>query len=327
MTIGIYDFKELNLENNLSFKSFKLDSFTDIKNLEDRFNLIFKYFNLSKEAFKIKIEEYSIGYENNFLEGHFLLERETNLFVEKIISIPIYIEKINKIEMIHNNLYIKIPKNNYYDIKKIYEIFLDFLKEKDKETYHHCIRVGELSLYLAKNYSKSNYYENNNDKFKIAYENNIFQYEDLLIGGFLHDIGKIFIPNNILLKKKSLNEKELYIMGKHMIYGRYLIENIPLLRENLSIITNFHHEKWDGSGQYRMKGDDIPAYVKFISFSDILDALNSNRTYKKSYPYKKIFELFYTDIEENFKTSFETDFLNYTKNIWNLIIEKHSNLK
>ncbi|NCC71094.1 HD domain-containing protein [bacterium] len=307
--------------------SFKLNSFEQIKTLEDRFNLIFNYFDLSKEDFKIKIEEYSIGNKNKFLEGIFLLERENNLFIEKIISVPIYIEKTIKTELVHNNLYIKIPKNTNYDIKKVFEIFLDFLKEKDKKTYNHCIRVGELSLYLAKNYYESDFYKTNGDRFKIAYENKIFEYEDIFFGGILHDIGKIFIPNNILFKKNSLNENELNIMGKHMIYGRYLIENIPFIKENLYLIVNFHHEKWDGSGQYKMKGDDIPAYLKFVSFSDILDALNSERTYKNSYSYKKIFELLYTDIEENFKIYFEAYFLNYTKNNWDKIVDKHSKLK
>ena len=109
-------------------------------------------------------------------------------------------------------------------------------------------------------------------------------------GALLHDIGKIGIPDYVLLKTDKLSEAEWTIMKKHPEYAYHFLSRIKYLQKAADI-PFCHHEKWDGSGYPRgLTGNEIPLPARIFTIVDVWDALNSNRPYRKSWPKAKIIE-------------------------------------
>lgn len=138
---------------------------------------------------------------------------------------------------------------------------------RDKETEGHTQRVTDLTLRLARALGVRD--------------------EDLVHirrGALLHDIGKMGIPDSILLKPGALTEAEWDIMRKHPIYAYELLYPIPYLRRGLDI-PYCHHEKWDGTGYPRgLKGEQIPLAARIFAVVDVWDALTSDRPYRPAWP-------------------------------------------
>jgi response regulator RpfG family c-di-GMP phosphodiesterase len=112
------------------------------------------------------------------------------------------------------------------------------------------------------------------------------QIKDIEHGVLLHDIGKIGIPDAILLKPGPLTPEEWIVMRTHPEVGRRLIERIPFLRGALPIVYH-HHEKWDGSGYaLGLRGDAIPLGARIFSVADALDAMTFDRPYSKAMSYE-----------------------------------------
>jgi response regulator RpfG family c-di-GMP phosphodiesterase len=108
---------------------------------------------------------------------------------------------------------------------------------------------------------------------------------DLAHGVLLHDIGKIGIPDAILLKPGPLTPGEWTIMRRHPEIGRALIEKIPFLRGAVPIVWS-HHEKWDGTGYPRgLKGAEIPLGARIFMVVDAFDAMTFDRPYSKAKPF------------------------------------------
>jgi putative two-component system response regulator len=134
---------------------------------------------------------------------------------------------------------------------------------RDKETEGHTQRVTKLSEKLA----------------RLA---GVSEDELLFIrrGALLHDIGKLGVPDSILLKADALTDEEWAIMQKHSQYAYEMIYPIEYLRPALDI-PYCHHEKWDGSGYPRgLKGEDIPLAARIFAIADVWDALTSDRPYR-----------------------------------------------
>jgi response regulator RpfG family c-di-GMP phosphodiesterase len=105
---------------------------------------------------------------------------------------------------------------------------------------------------------------------------------DLEHGVLLHDIGKIGIPDAILLKPGPLTPDEWRIMRTHPEVGRRLIERIPFLRGAVPVVHH-HHERWDGTGYPRgLRGDAIPLGARIFAVADALDAMTVNRPYSRA---------------------------------------------
>ncbi|MGC9063072.1 MAG: HD-GYP domain-containing protein [bacterium] len=137
---------------------------------------------------------------------------------------------------------------------------------RDKETEGHSQRVTELTLRIAK-------------KMGVRDEDLIH----IRRGALLHDMGKIGIPDNILLKPDKLSEEEWEIMKKHPVYAYQMLSRIEYLRPALDI-PYCHHEKWDGSGYPRgLKGEEIPLAARIFAVADVFDALTSDRSYRKAW--------------------------------------------
>lgn len=106
-------------------------------------------------------------------------------------------------------------------------------------------------------------------------------------GALLHDIGKLGIPDGILLKHGPLTSQEWTIMRRHPIYAYELLSPIPFLHPALDI-PYCHHEKWDGTGYPRgLKAEQIPLAARIFAVADVWDALVSNRPYRHSWPKEK----------------------------------------
>jgi putative two-component system response regulator len=110
----------------------------------------------------------------------------------------------------------------------------------------------------------------------------------------LHDVGKIGIPDRILLKPGKLEEEEFEIMKLHTVIGGKILSEAgryPMLEAG-HIIALQHHEKWDGSGYpEKLKGEDIHVFARIVSIVDVFDALTSDRPYKKTFPLDKTIDI------------------------------------
>lgn len=113
------------------------------------------------------------------------------------------------------------------------------------------------------------------------------QLQALIAGSFLHDVGKIGIPDAILLKPGRLEGQELEIMRTHVQLGEQILSRISWLRDAKEVVGG-HHEKWDGSGYPQaLKGDNIPLLARIFAVADVFDALCSRRPYKEPMGYEE----------------------------------------
>lgn len=160
---------------------------------------------------------------------------------------------------------------------------------RDNETGQHIIRTQHYVLALADDLKKLPKFRDYLDPISIHL---------LHKSAPLHDIGKVGIPDNILLKPGRLTTEEFEIMKLHTVYGRdSLLGAEARLGENSFLrfareIAYTHHEKWDGSGYPEgLKGEDIPASGRLMALADVYDALISKRVYKEAFSHEKAREI------------------------------------
>ena len=141
---------------------------------------------------------------------------------------------------------------------------------RDRETEGHTQRVVDMTLRIAQSLGVDDE-----------------QLTHMRRGALLHDIGKMGIPDSILLKPGPLTDEEWGVMKRHPVYAYELIYPITHLRPSLDI-PYCHHEKWDGSGYPRgLKGEEIPLSARIFAVVDVWDALTSDRPYRKAWPSRK----------------------------------------
>lgn len=116
------------------------------------------------------------------------------------------------------------------------------------------------------------------------------QWDAIKQGALLHDIGKLGIPDAILLKPGSLTPRERAVMQQHAVYGYNILAPIINLRQTLDIAL-YHHERWDGSGYpYGLKGEQIPLVARLFAVADVFDALTSDRPYRPAWSHQQAVE-------------------------------------
>ena len=114
--------------------------------------------------------------------------------------------------------------------------------------------------------------------------------EQLSVGAFLHDVGKIMIPEEILNKPGKLTDNEFSLIKTHVNHSINIIKKTPKISKISLEIATLHHEKLDGTGYpFNVKGEDISQYGRMIAICDIFDALIANRSYKKGFSHPKAF--------------------------------------
>ena len=146
-----------------------------------------------------------------------------------------------------------------------YQAIASLAEQRDNETGRHMMRIGEYSFLIAKKLGLSN-------KFC----------KDIRIFAPLHDIGKVGIPDHILLAPRGLTKEEFEIIKTHTVIGHDILKNRITL-EMADEIAWCHQEKYDGSGYPRgLRGIDIPLSARICTIADVYDALRSARPYKES---------------------------------------------
>ncbi len=111
--------------------------------------------------------------------------------------------------------------------------------------------------------------------------------EALRMGALLHDIGKIGVPDSILVKPRGLTPQEWDQVRRHPTWGKQIIENVPFLAQAQDVVYA-HHEWWDGSGYPRgLRGEQIPLVARIFAVADVFDALTSARSYKPAWPVER----------------------------------------
>ncbi|MBX9935794.1 MAG: HD domain-containing protein [Burkholderiaceae bacterium] len=115
--------------------------------------------------------------------------------------------------------------------------------------------------------------------------------QSLIAGSFLHDAGKIGIPDAILLKPGRLNEAEMATMRTHVALGEDIVTGAGWL-DGARDVVGSHHEKWDGSGYPRsLSGQNIPLSARIFAVADVFDALSSRRPYKEPLPFEQVMSI------------------------------------
>ena len=192
----------------------------------------------------------------------------------------------HEIEGIINIVRDVTPQKNLEKAKNATILGLAKLAEsRDDSTGRHLERVREYVKLITQAISRLPEYE---EYITPAYINDIF------LSSILHDIGKVSIPDAVLLKPGPLTREEYEIVKKHTIVGGNALAAIDAQLQERSFlklgkeIAYYHHESWDGSGYPEgLAGPDIPLSARIVALADVYDALTTERVYKKAYPHWK----------------------------------------
>ena len=161
------------------------------------------------------------------------------------------------------------------DIDTIHRLVLA-AEYKDENTGDHIVRVGNYSALIA-------------EELGLAAKD----VQNIFYAAPMHDIGKIGIPDTILMKQGKLTDEEFNIMKTHTTIGGQILANsnaeILIVAEQIALS---HHEKWNGKGYPRgLSGDKIPLAGRIVSIADVFDALTSRRPYEEPYPVEVALEI------------------------------------
>ncbi len=189
------------------------------------------------------------------------------------------------------------------NLERSYDITLEALGDaldlKDAETEGHSKRVTAFTIAIARAMGLSS------DEIRI-----------IARGAFLHDIGKMAIPDAILRKPGALNAEEVAIMREHCYRGYQLLKRIPFLTDASEIVYS-HQEKYDGTGYPRqLKGSEIPLGARIFSLADTLDAITSDRPYRPAQSVQAAREEIERFSGRQFDPEIVKVFLSMPENIW-----------
>ncbi len=188
-------------------------------------------------------------------------------------------------------------------LERSYDITLEALGDaldlKDAETEGHSKRVTAFTIAIARAIGLSS------DQIRV-----------IARGAFLHDIGKMAIPDAILRKPGALNPDEVAIMREHCYRGYQMLRKIPFLAEAAEIVYS-HQERFDGTGYPRgLKGEGIPLGSRLFSVADTLDAITSNRPYRPAQTLGAAIEEIQKWSGRQFDPEVVKVFVSMPKNIW-----------
>ncbi|MGO4106139.1 HD-GYP domain-containing protein [Paenibacillus sp. YAF4_2] len=173
-----------------------------------------------------------------------------------------------------------------------YESLFNTLRMKDSFTVDHCYNVAFYSSLLG-------------EKIGISSAD----LEQLKLAALLHDIGKLAIPDHILMKPGRLTDEEFDVIRQHPAIGYELLKDLPEVNDILPIVR-WHHERIDGKGYPDgLKGDEIPFLVRIVSLADAFDAMTSTRVYRSSLHVKEVRKQLVTNANTQFDEQLVHQFL------------------
>jgi len=178
---------------------------------------------------------------------------------------------------------------------------------RDPETEDHCARVAEQSVVLGRALGMT--------------ERELL---NLRRGAYLHDVGKIGVPESILAKRGPLTDEEYEIVRLHPLLGFRLISQIEFLRGSSDVIL-YHHERYDGRGcPHGLRGKQIPLAARIFSVIDTMDAMLHDRSYRDALSYSELIE----ELERNAGTQFDPQivakFAEVSQEEWQRIDQAHA---
>ena len=187
-------------------------------------------------------------------------------------------------------------ENIYENLFSTLYAFVETIEARDPYTKQHSASVSKFAMSIAK--------ENGCSQEEIS---------KLDISGNLHDIGKIGIPDSILLKPGRLTDEEYEIIKKHPVIGSNIIGHLGMWTEEQEIIRH-HHEKFDGTGYPdRLKGEEIPFLARILSVADVYDALTTHRSYRRRMSNKAAADI----IKENSGSQFDPEIVDIFVDLYN----------
>ena len=198
---------------------------------------------------------------------------------DEFLSKPV--ERVELIARVRSLLNLKRFTDDLEHAESVILALASAIEARDPLTKGHCQRLSDYSKRLA-------------ERVGLSSED----IEACRIGGIVHDIGKVIIPDAVLMKPAKLTEEEWVVMRQHTTRGEEICKGLKSFRNVLPIIRH-HHEKRNGSGYPDgLSGDDIPITARVLQVVDVFDALSVERPYKKALPVEKVFSILREEVEK-----------------------------
>lgn len=231
--------------------------------------------------------------------------------LRKRIEVHTNIRKAQKIIESHNKILEEIVLERTKELILTRDItihaLIGLLEVRDIESSNHTIRTQHMMRSLSEHLSLKCQYK---DILTKDYIDEIYKTSPL------HDIGKVGIPDSILLKPGKLSVEEFEIMKKHVIYGvdalshGFHVEELPSFINTAIEIVGSHHERFDGTGYpYGLKGTSIPLSGRLMAIVDVYDALTSKRIYKPAYQHEYALNILKEESGKHFDPELVSAFL------------------
>ena len=223
-------------------------------------------------------------------------------YITKPFSQPVLLKRVELHLTLHaekthlhdisDNL-LEVVNERINDISALHDAIIVWAAEviefRDEETGRHVERVQKYLQILLDAMQRTEPY---------ASEVNTWDLDALLKSALLHDVGKIKIRDDILLKTDRLSEEERAKMKQHSLYGKMLLESLQnkvpqqTFLEYAKVLAHRHHERWDGTGYPdQLRGEEIPLQARMMSLADVYDALISKRPYKPAYSHEEAMKI------------------------------------
>ena len=191
---------------------------------------------------------------------------------------------------------LKLVERSYEDTLEALGAAIDL---RDAATEGHSRRVCRFALQIAKAMGLSE-----------------AQHKTIAMGAYLHDIGKLGLPDGILLKPGPLTAEERVFMQQHVQTGYDLVKQIPFLADAAELIRT-HHERYDGSGYLRgLRAEQIPIGARIFAVADSLDAITSDRPYRSALPFEGGFRVIHTESGRLYDPQVTAAFFSLPKETW-----------
>lgn len=294
---------------NENFKFLMYDPKNIISSILDEFNYVFNYSKTSFDTFNKGLNLLNLEHFDILLIDYTVSSKETINFINQVrsleIELPILVSIKSTIDSFDLDLLTKSSINGLFEIDGPKEQLQLLIKSTTRSiSQFNIIQSMNQKLSLANQKLENSYIEitemlrltvEAKDSYTKGHSERVAKYAVLLgkkldvssedleilnLGGLFHDIGKIGIPDSILLKQGKLTDVEYEQIKKHPLIGKNILEKSSLFKNILPIVL-YHHEKYDGSGYpYGLQGKEIPYLARITSVADSFDAMTSKRSYR-----------------------------------------------